>query len=61
MRDTKKLITVREMASEWGLGVNKAYDMVNAKDFPAIRMGKKIYVIASKVDEFIEANIGRTF
>lgn len=61
MRDTKKLITVREMAAEWGLGVNKCYNMVNAKDFPAIRMGKKIYVIASKVDEFIEANIGRTF
>lgn len=61
MDNTKKLITVKEFAKLYNLGLNKSYDLVNAKGFPAIRTGRKVYIIADKVDEFLEANIGRTF
>lgn len=61
MENTKKLMPVKEWAKKMGLGLNKAYDMVNAKDFPAIRMGTKIYVVTDKVDEYINNNLGRRF
>lgn len=61
MKNTKKLITVKEFAKAYNLGSNKAYNLVNAKDFPCIRMGKKILIIADKVDDFIENSIGKTF
>ena len=57
----KKTLTVKEFAAIYDLGVNKAYDVVNVKDFPKIRVGKKIIIIASKVDEWFENNIGKFF
>ena len=57
----KKLITVKEFASEYGIGTNKAYEMVNAKGFPIVRLGKKILIIRDKVDEFLYSNIGVSF
>lgn len=57
----KKLITVKEFATKYNLGLNKAYDLVHAKGFPCIRLGKKILVVSDKVNDFIDNNIGRTF
>ena len=59
--DNKKLITVKEFAKEYGIGSNKAYDMVNSKGFPVIRLGKKILIVRDRVDEFLYSNIGATF
>ena len=57
----KKLITVKEFAVEYGIGTNKAYDMVNSKGFPIIRLGKKILIVRDRVDEFLYRNIGNSF
>lgn len=46
---------------EYGIGTNKAYEMVNSKGFPVVRLGKKILVIRDRVDEFLYSNIGATF
>ena len=59
--ENKKLITVKEFASEYGIGTNKAYEMVNVKGFPIVRLGKKILIIRDKVDEFLYSNIGASF
>lgn len=59
--DNKKLITVKEFAMEYGIGTNKAYEMVNSKGFPVVKLGKKILVIRDRVDEFLYSNIGTTF
>lgn len=59
--DNKKLITVKEFAKEYGIGSNKAYEMVNSKGFPVIRLGKKILIVRDRVDEFLYSNIGATF
>ena len=61
MENNKKLITMKEFIQKYGLGSNRAYNMVNSKGFPCIRMGKKILIIADKVDEFLENSIGKTF
>lgn len=59
MTENKKTITVKEFAEEYGLGLNKAYELVRAKGFPMFRLGKKILIISSKVDEFMESCIGK--
>ena len=58
---SKKLITVKEFASEYGIGTNKAYEMVNSKGFPVVRLGRKILVIRDKIDEFLYNNVGEKF
>lgn len=57
----KKTMTVEEFRKEWGVGYNKAYEMVNAEDFPIIKLGRKYLIIRSKVDEWIETHIGTQF
>ena len=57
----KKLITVKEFASEYGIGTNKAYEMVNSKGFPVIRLGKKILIVRDRIDEFLYDNVGNSF
>lgn len=59
--ENKKLITVKEFAIEYGIGTNKAYEMVNSKGFPIIRLGKKILIVRDRIDEFLYRNIGSSF
>lgn len=57
----KKLISVREFAEMYGLGVNYAYQLANAEGFPMIKTGRKINILADKVDAWLEENIGKQF
>ena len=59
--ENKKLITVKEFIEEYGIGTNKAYEIVNSKGFPVIRLGKKILIIRNKIDEWLNDNIGERF
>jgi predicted DNA-binding transcriptional regulator AlpA len=59
--ENKKLITVKEFIEEYGIGTNKAYEIVNSKGFPVIRLGKKILIIRNKIDEWFNDNIGERF
>ena len=57
----KKLITVKEFVSEYGIGTNKAYEIVNSKGFTIIRLGKKILIVRDRLDEWLKNNIGNSF
>ena len=37
-------MNVREMAQMLGIGINKAYELANRRDFPSIHVGTKIIV-----------------
>lgn len=56
-----KSMSVREFCREYGIGYNKAYQIVNAEGFPMIKCGRKILIIRSKVDEWLENQIGKSF
>lgn len=58
---SKKLITVKEFAEKYGIGLNKAYEMANSKGFPIIRLGRKILVIKDRVDDFLYNSTGNKF
>lgn len=56
----QKTMTVKQFCKEYGLGTNKAYQIVNIKGFPKIKLGRKIIIIRSKVDEWLIDHIGLT-
>jgi excisionase family DNA binding protein len=40
----RAILTVREMAGQMGISLPTAYGLANRKDFPSIRVGKKILI-----------------
>lgn len=56
-----KTMSVKEFCKEYGVGINKGYEIINSRDFPMLRLGRKILIIRSKVDGWIENQIGNTF
>ncbi|EDS76441.1 DNA binding domain, excisionase family protein [Clostridium botulinum C str. Eklund] len=54
----KKTITVKELAQVLGISQNKARQLTHAKGFPVIVVGRSRLIILSKLDEWIENNIG---
>ena len=57
--ENKKTMSVKEFSNEYGIGLNKAYEIVNTNNLPAIKCGRKFIIIKSKVDEWFEDNIGK--
>ena len=60
MKD-KKIITVKEFSEIYGFSRDYAYMLTRAKDCPMIKTGRKINILADKVDLWLEQNIGKTF
>lgn len=56
-----KFMTPHELADEYMIGINKAYQLVNCKGFPVIKNGNRYLIVRSKVDEFFENSIGLEF
>lgn len=56
-----KTMSVKEFSAEYKIGINKSYEIINRKDFPMVRLGRKIIIIRSKVDEWMENQIGKSF
>lgn len=52
---------VKQFSKAYGIGMNTAYEMVHAKDFPKIKKGRKFFILKNKVEDWFEKNIGRTF
>lgn len=59
--ETKKLISVKEFAEEYNIGINTAYEFTHISDFPVIKIGRKNLIIKEKVDDFFINNIGKIF
>lgn len=61
MSNKKKLISVKEFAKEYNIGINRAYELTYVRDFPVIKLGRKNLIIREKVDDFFSNNIGKIF
>ncbi|RXI60141.1 DNA-binding protein [Clostridium tetani] len=57
----KKTLTVKELAKVLGLSENKARQLTHAKDFPVLVLGRTRLTIISKLDKWLEENIGEIF
>ena len=54
-------MTPQELAKEYQIGINKAYQLVNYKGFPVIKNGNRYLIIRNKVEEFFINNVGLEF
>ena len=57
--DLKRLaVSVKEFPQSIGLSYQKTMDLVHRDDFPKLKVGRRILIVSSKLDEWIENNIG---
>lgn len=57
----KKLaISVKEFQELIGLSYQRTMDLIHRDDFPKLKVGRRILIISSKLDEWLESNIGLT-
>lgn len=54
----RKTYTIKELAVVMGISEGKARQLSHAKGFPCITLGSKKLIVASKLDTWIEENIG---
>ncbi|SCH32973.1 Uncharacterised protein [uncultured Clostridium sp.] len=55
-----KLGSAKWFSEYTGIGINNTYSLLNRVDAPVIKVGRKIFVIKAKVDEWLETLIGET-
>lgn len=58
---SNKTMTVKEFSQNYGIGENKAYEIVNIEGFPKFRCGRKILILTSLVDDWLISHIGHEF
>ena len=56
---SRKTLTIQELAEVLGTSPNKARQLTHAKDFPVIILGRSRLTIASKLDDWLENNLGK--
>lgn len=54
----RKTYSVKELAEVLGVSENKARQLTHAKDFPVLVIGAKRLTIISRLDQWLEENIG---
>ena len=57
MNNTDKMIKVKDIQNHLGISKTRAYELVNMKTFPKIRIGHRFYIPENKYHEWIEKNI----
>lgn len=54
MDNEKLTYTVKEVAQLLNLGLNKTYELVSNKNFPAIHVGRKIIIPKAALHRYLE-------
>lgn len=56
MKKENAILNVKQLSEYMGIGRNAAYRLTHQKDFPALRIGKRILVSKEQLDKWIEYN-----
>lgn len=57
----EKLLRVKDIEEIFGCGRNKAYELMKSLGFPAIRIGKNLYVSKEELEKWIEDYSGKEY
>ena len=57
----EKLLRVKDIEKIFGCGRNKAYELMKSPGFPAIRIGKNLYVSKEELEKWIEDYSGKEY
>ena len=52
------VINVRELAAVLGISKSAAYTLTHIKDFPVIRLGKRIVIPRDRLKAWLDAHVG---
>jgi len=56
MKKENEILNVKQLAEYMGIGLNSTYRLTHQKDFPTLRVGKRILVSKEELDKWIECN-----
>lgn len=54
----KLALTPKETANRLGIGLNKVYELINLKSIPSIRVGRKILIPISCLENWLLTSAG---
>jgi len=54
----KKTYNASEIAAILGISKSKAYDLLHREDFPTLHIGKRLMVVRTKFDVWLEEHSG---
>ncbi len=57
----RKTLSVEELAKVLGISKNKARQLTHIKGFPVLVLGRDRLTVISKLDDWLENNIGEIF
>ena len=60
-QNMKKILKVKDVKEILGCGINRAYDIVNQKDFPKVKIGKRVYILEDEFEEWLRIYTGKEY
>ena len=52
---TTKLISIKDFAAEYGVGVTQAYAAAKKGEIPALRIGRRLWIVRDILEEELKA------
>lgn len=49
----QRILTVKDVKEKLGCGKNKAYDIVNQRDFPKIKIGRQMFIPEDEFEKWL--------
>lgn len=49
----QNILTVKDVKDILGCGINRAYDIVNQRDFPKVKIGKRMYIPEDEFERWL--------
>lgn len=56
-----EILKVKDISKRLGCGINRAYDIVNQKDFPKIKIGNRIYIPEDEFEKWLKSYIRKEY
>lgn len=55
------ILTVKDIKRSLGCGINRAYEIVNQKDFPKIKIGKRLYIPKDEYKKWLQSYVRKEY
>lgn len=57
----QKILTVKDVKEILGCGINRAYDIVNQRDFPKITIGRRMYIPEEEFEKWMHTYLRKEY
>lgn len=55
------MMTVVDIKEYFGCGINRAYDIVNQRDFPKIKIGNRLYIPEEEFQKWCKSYLRKEY